>query len=144
MEIMTKTRLALVGLVAVLVVLFVGYLWGASGRGAAEDRAGALEVRLRLAESQRALAVARVDLFELNYGQASRHLEEARRAVERLGALVDREGPREAQAPVQEAAGHTRQAQQLLAQMDQAAGSRAADALAALERAHTALAPLER
>lgn len=138
---MTKARLALAGLLAVLVVLFAGYLWGASGRGAAEDRAGALEVRLRAAEAQRALAVARVDLFELNYGQASRRLEDARRAVERLATLVSREGPREAEAPIQEAAGHTRQAQQLLAQMDQAAGSRAADALAALERAQSALRP---
>ncbi|MBP7570813.1 MAG: hypothetical protein KBA95_12205 [Acidobacteria bacterium] len=132
---MTKLRLALAGLVAVLVVLFAGYLWGTSGRGALEDRADALEARLRAAEAQRALAVARVDLFELNYGQASRHLEEARRAVERLAALVKREGPREALDPVQEAAGHTREAQQLLAQMDQAAGSRAASALQALDRA---------
>ena len=132
---MTKLRLALAGLVAVLVVLFAGYLWGISGRGALEDRAGVLEARLRAAEAQRALAVARIDLFELNYGQASRRLEEARRAVERLAALVKREGPREALDPVQEAAGHTREAQQLLAQMDQAAGSRAASALQALDRA---------
>jgi len=136
---MTKARLALAGLVAVLVVLFAGYLWGASGRSAAEDRAGALEVRLRVAEAQRALAVARVDLFELNFGQASRRLEEARRAVERLAALVDREGPSEAEVPVREAADHARQAQQLLAQMDQAAGSRASDALKALDRVHSVL-----
>lgn len=139
---MTKARLALAGLVSVLVVLLAGYLWGASGRGEARERAGALEVRLRAAEAQRALAVARVDLFELNYGQASRHLEEARRAVERLAALVDREGPREAKPMVDEAAAQTRQAQQLLAQLDQAAGSRAADALAALERVRLALPPV--
>lgn len=136
---MTKARLALAGLVSVLVVLLVGYLWGASGRGEARERAGSLEVRLRVAEAQRSIAVARVDLFELNYGQASRRLEDGRRAIERLATLVDREGPREAKPLVEAAAGHTRQAQQLLAQMDQAAGSRAADALAALERLHAAL-----
>jgi hypothetical protein len=141
---MTKARLALAGLVSLLAVLFAGYLWGASGRGAAQERAGSLEMRLQVAEAQRALAVARVDLFELNYGQASRRLEEARGTVERLAALVDRDGPGEAKPPVQEAAGYTRQAQQLLARMDQAAGSRAADALAALDRVHSALPRAER
>lgn len=140
---MAKARLALAGLMAVLVILFAGYLWGATGRGAARERADGLEVRLRVAEAQRALAVARVDLFELNYGKASRRLEEARRAVERLASLVDREGPREAKPLVEDAAGQTRQAQQALAQMDQAAGSRAADALATLERVQSALPPPE-
>jgi hypothetical protein len=136
---MTKPRLALFALVAVLVVLLAGYFWGASGRGVAEDRAGALEVQLRLTEAQRALATARVDLFELNYGQASRHMEDARRALERLAEVLDREGPREAREPVQQATAQTREAQQLVARMDQAAGSRAADALASLQRVETAL-----
>ena len=58
----------------------------------------------------------------------------AGRGVGRRAGVGRREGPREARDLVQEAAGHTREAQQLLAQMDQAAGSRAASALQALDR----------
>ncbi|MBP1635574.1 MAG: hypothetical protein H6Q10_2148 [Acidobacteria bacterium] len=138
---MAKLRFALFGLLAALAVLLAGYLWGSSGRGAAEQRAGVLEVRLRLTEAQRGLAVARVDLFELNFGRASRHMEEGRRAIDRLAAAVDREGPEDAAQAVREAGDKTRQAQQLLAQMDQAAGSRAAEALGALERVESMLPP---
>ncbi|HSK10316.1 MAG TPA: hypothetical protein VK911_12130 [Vicinamibacterales bacterium] len=136
---MTKTRLILFGLLGMVVVLLIGYVWGAAGRGQAEDRQRELETRLLLTQAQRTLATARVDLFELNYGEASRRLEEARRLLDRLRATIDREGPREAAPGVVEALAATTEAQRFLAEMNQAAGSRAADALRALQRVESML-----
>ncbi len=78
---MAKLKIVLWGVVAALVVLALGWLWGASGRWDAEARDRDAQLRLRLADSRGALALARVDLFELNYGQASRHLQQAKDAL---------------------------------------------------------------
>ena len=77
--------------VVLLVAVFGGWLWGASGRWSAERVQQTLELRQDLLEGRSALLDARLDLYSVNFGEASRHLEDARdllaRADERLKSL---------------------------------------------------------
>jgi hypothetical protein len=132
---MTKSKLALYGLLAALVVFFIGWLIGSSGRRDAESRLATTQLRLDLAEARGAIASARVDLFELNFGQSVRRLDEGRRALQGAAARVGDDGPRAMAEPLEAAISNTTQAHELAGRMDQAAGSRAAEALRALDRA---------
>ena len=138
---MTKTRLVLYGVLGVLVIFLLCWLSGSSGRRAAESRLRSAELRLNLTHAQAALSSARVDLFELNFGQATRRLDEGRRALEQAAGQVREDGPEAVAEPVREAIGRTTVAHQLAGQMDQAAGSRAADALRSLDSAMALLPP---
>jgi hypothetical protein len=132
---MTKLKTILWGVVAALVVLGVGWVWGASGRWDAEASARDVALRLRLADSRGALALARVDLFELNYGRASRHLQQARDALQEASSGLDKDGRKPAADGVRAALAKTVEAQQLAASVNTAANERAAAALADLDRA---------
>src|SRR5688500_10380912 len=106
-------KIILGGIAAVLVALLAGFLWGASGKttiGRALERS---ELRNELLEARSAALAARVDIYNTNFGEASRHLEEARsaitRAVQRLEPL-DRDA--EAQQ-LQSALGPIEEAQRL-------------------------------
>ena len=87
-------KMILSGIAAVLVALLAGFLWGASGRSTIERALERSELRNELLEARGAALAARVDIYNTNFGEASRHLEEARasvtRAVQRLERL-DRE-----------------------------------------------------
>jgi hypothetical protein len=75
-------------LAALLVTLFGGWLWGASGRA---DLVGALrtaEVHNDLLEARASLLGARVNLCDADFSEVSRHLEAARVFVRRAGERV--------------------------------------------------------
>lgn len=137
---MAKLKVVLWGVVAALVVLAVGWLWGASGRWDAEASNRDAQLRLRIADARGALALARVDLFELNYGQASRHLQLARDALADASSRFDAAGQKAAGDGVRQALARTGEAQQLAASVNTAANERAAEALKALDHA-TGLPP---
>jgi hypothetical protein len=132
---MPKVKIVLWGLLAAAVLLAAGWLWGASGRWDAQAGLRDSELRLRLSEARGALASARVDLFELNYGQASRHLEQARGALNDSARRLEEDRRQEAAAGVRDALAKTVEAQQLAAGVNTTANERAADALKSLDRA---------
>jgi len=128
-----RSKLALWVLVAILVALAGGWIWGASGRRDLDRRLRETELRYQLAEARRLMLQARVDLYNVNFGDASRHLEAAkvplRGAIARLGDLdrtQDTAGASEALARVEEA-------QRLAGGLDQTANARVAEGLKALE-----------
>ena len=82
-----------------------------------------------------ALARARVDLFELNYGQASRHLQQAEDAHERCRGPARRERRSRRPTPCARRWPKRVEAQQLAASVNTAANERAAEALKSLDRA---------
>jgi hypothetical protein len=132
---MAKAKIVLFGLVAALVLLAVGWAWGASGRWDAQASAQDAELRLRLAEGQASLALARVDLFELNYGQASRRLGQALRSMSDAANRLDANGQKDTADLVRDAFAKATQAQQLASSVNTAANQRAAEALQSLDRA---------
>jgi hypothetical protein len=115
--------------------LGAGWLWGASGRWSTEDQLRSVESRAQLAEARAALASARVDLFELNYGQASRHLEQARGALAESARHMDEAGRTDSAEALREAIARAAEAQQLSASVDSGANPKAAEAVRALDRA---------
>ena len=79
-----KTRLAIAA--ALLVTLFVGRLWGASGRWGLERALSAAAVRVDLLEAHVSLLGACMSLCNADFGETSQRLENARRFVGRAGA----------------------------------------------------------
>lgn len=126
-------RIILGGVAAVLVALLAGFLWGASGKTTIERALERSELRNELLEARSTALAARVDIYNTNFGEASRHLEEARssltRAVQRLERL-DRDT--EAQR-LQSALGPIEEAQRLTSKLDLGANARTAEAIKTLE-----------
>src|SRR6266852_3528843 len=74
---MKTTKVALGVVAAVLIAVLAGYLWGSAGRRTAEREVQGVTLRIDLIEARGALLAARVDLYNVNFGNASRHLQEA-------------------------------------------------------------------
>jgi hypothetical protein len=132
---MSTTKLALWAVIAVLVALLVGWVWGASGRWSVQAQLRDTQLRLHLATGRAGLLAARVDVFELNFGQASRDLEAARRALADANRISGSTAPAQVSADIQQAMQKAEEAQQLAGNVDQAANSRAAEAVRLLDRA---------
>jgi hypothetical protein len=88
-----RTRLAVVA--ALLVTLFVGRLWGASGRWELKQLLQAAVLRGNLLEAHAALLGAQVSLCNANFGETNRRLEDARGFVERAGTRLGNTGPKD-------------------------------------------------
>lgn len=135
---MTNLNKILAIAASALLLLFGGWLWGSLGRWSAQSDLRQFEVRLHAAEGRAFLLQARVDLFEVNFGNASRSLEAARGALDAAGAVLQREGRDEAASAVKDAITSIGEAQQSAARLDQGAQGQVVKALAALARASAA------
>lgn len=125
---MTTGRKLLFALVTVLVVLGFGYVWGASGRGALQTIADESRQALDLAEARGAILEARVSLYNNNFGDASRRLEESKDALRRLKTRFADADEDEKAASVDSALKQVEEAQQLAGKLDAAAQSAATKA----------------
>ena len=121
-------KLVLGVFVAMMVALGAGWLWGSSGRWDADRIVLAAQLRSDLFEARSLVLGARVDLYNLNFGEASRHFEDAkalrRRATERLKTA----GRQEDAKRLDPALARIEEAQKMAGRLDQGANSRAADA----------------
>src|SRR6185436_17227757 len=77
-------NLILGGVIAVLVVLGLGYAWGASGRSVMQTGLDEARQRLDVAEARALVLDARVSLYNMNFGDASRRFEEAKDPLRRI------------------------------------------------------------
>ena len=132
---MNAMKLALTGLVLLIVVLGLGFAWGASGRTAAQDALDGLHQQLDVAQARGAILDARVSLYNVNFGEAQRQLEEARTPLTRARDRAQKDGKRAAADAFSNALAKIQEAQGLAAKLDQGANSRAGDALRAIETA---------
>ena len=85
-----KTRLAIAA--ALLVTLFVGRLWGASGRWELNQLLQTAALRGNLLEIHAALLGAQVSLCNADFDETNRRLEDARGFVERAGTRLGNTG----------------------------------------------------
>jgi hypothetical protein len=131
---MTKMKMVMFALAGLLVAVGAGWLWGSFGRWAAEGNLRDVELRVQIAEARGSLLSARVNLFEINFGKASTELERAKQAMSVAAGLLEKAGRADEAAFVRQALTKAGEAQQLAGAVDQTAGARAAEALAALAR----------
>ena len=86
--------------VALLIALSAAWLWGSSGKGDLQRALDVAELRNDLLTARGALLSARVDLYIVNFGDASRDFEAARTALRRAEARSeDNRAGRRREAP---------------------------------------------
>jgi hypothetical protein len=132
---MTRAKLALIGLVVLIVVFGIGYALGASGRSASEQALAGTEQQIDVATARGLLLSARVSLYNVNFGDAQRQLQDALAPLERVRQRFQKDGNENAIASVTAAIQHTQQAQTMAGKLDQGANTEAAQALQSLDAA---------
>lgn len=125
-------RLLLIGLIVGIVLVGLGYAWGASGRRIAEATLADVRQQLDLAEARGHLLEARVSLYNMNFGDASRRLEQAQPPLRRIRQRFVDDGRDEAVRSITAALEHVEEGQRLSGKLDPAANSKAGDALEAI------------
>jgi hypothetical protein len=129
---MTRGRLLLSFLIALLVCFGLGYAWGSSGRSALEDSLNEARQQLDLAEARGALLDARVSLYNNNFGDASRRFEDAKDPLRRVRQRYQEARRNDAASGIDAALRHVEEAQRLTARLDPTANARAGEALEAI------------
>jgi len=125
---MKKAKLVLGVLIALVVVLLGGWIWGASGKGTLERALEASELSNDLLEARSSVLAARLDLYSVNFGDASRHLESARAQLGRAEEQLKGLGRKDDVKQLQPALAQIDEAQRLARQLDPSANARAAEA----------------
>jgi hypothetical protein len=132
---MRHVKLAGIGVLVAATILALGFLWGARGRWAAEERLALVEQQLLLSDARRETYAGSVELQKLNFGAAAGHFEAARAASDQLRLRFEAAGQTASAEQVGTAAGLLNEARALCARLDRAAGERAQRAARALEQA---------
>ena len=126
-------RTGLTVIAVVLVALLAGFLWGASGRSTLDRALQRSELRNELLDARAAALAARIDLYNTNFGEASRHLEDARSVAGRAAQRLDALGRDDDLKRLQSALGSIEEAQRLAGKLDLASNARAGDAAKAID-----------
>jgi hypothetical protein len=129
---MTATKWVLAGFAALVVALGVGYAMGGSGRFTLQNALDETRGRLDVAEARVQLLEARVSLYNVNFGDASRHFEEAKAPLRRVRERYSNIGKNAAAGSIAAALEHIEEGQRLTGKLDQAANTKANDALEAI------------
>jgi hypothetical protein len=130
---MTRAKLALTAFVTLIVTLGLGYAWGASGRFSLSTALDDSRQLLDLAEARGYLLDARVSLYNVNFGDASRQFEEAKAPLRRAQDRYQTAGKNAAAHSIAAALESAAEGQRLAAKLDQTANAKAADALEAIK-----------
>ena len=126
-------RLILTALVVAVVVFGLGYAWGSSGRFTMESALDDARQRLDVAEVRGEILDARVSLYNMNFGDASRRLEEAKVPLRRIRQRFADDDKTDAARSISAALEHIEEAQRLSGKLDPAANSKAGEALEAVK-----------
>ena len=129
---MSRSRLILSAVAALVVTLGIGFAWGASGRFTLQSSLEGVRQQLDLAEARGHILEGRVALYNVNFGDASRHFESSKAPLRRVRERYQQLGRNPAAGSIGAALEHVEEAQRLAASLDQAANSRANDALEAI------------
>jgi hypothetical protein len=131
------SRLKLIGIVAALILaaLGLGFAWGASGRVALVQGVEDMKQQLDVAEARGHILDARVSLYNVNFGNAQRELDDAKTPLARARDRAQAEGKKDAAEAFSAALDHVQNAQRLASRLDQTANSQADQALKSIQKA---------
>ena len=129
---MKMLKLAGLGVLLLVAALGGGYWWGASAGGSAEQALVGVQQELDLAHARAQILDARVSLYNVNFGDAQRQLDDAKGPLTRARDRAVAQGRKEAGDALTAALGHAQDAQRLAGRLDQNANSRANEALKAI------------
>ena len=130
---MTVLKKVLLGVAIGLGILLVGFLWGASGRRTAERALDDTKQQLDLAEARGRILDARVSLYNVNFGEAQRQLEDAKVPLTRARDQYQQDGKRDSAEGLSAALARLQEAQRLAGRLDQNANTQANEALKAIQ-----------
>jgi hypothetical protein len=130
-----RGKLIMTVVVALVVCLGLGFAWGAAGRIGLQTALDDARQQLDLAEARGQILDARVSLYNNNFGDASRHLEDAKPPLRRVKARYQDAGRSDAAARIDAASGHVDEAQRLAAKLDPSSNAKAGEALEAIKLA---------
>lgn len=126
---MTSSDYVIVGF-ALIITAVVAWWSGASGKRKVARQAAVAAGRHRLVEARGRLQDARIDLYAVNFGDAARHLDESKSLLRAASPPLGGRRSADDVKQLQLAMVTIDEAQRLALNMDQAAGTRAADAAA--------------
>ena len=130
-----KTLKAILAMLAALALAVLGgWIWGSAGGARAEDALARAGAGLHLANARGNLLAARVSLFEVNFGDASRSLENARADLLTAAEAFDRLRLRDEAAAAREVVARLGDAQERAGRLDQTANTRLAEAIRLLPK----------
>jgi hypothetical protein len=132
---MRQMKLAGIGALVAATILALGFLWGARGRWAAEERLALVEQQLLLSDARRETNAGSLELQKLNFGAAAAHFEAARAAADQVRLRAEASGATTKAEQAGTAVGLLAEARSLCSRVDQGAGERAQRAARALEQA---------
>jgi hypothetical protein len=128
-------KLVLTVFVLVLVALGAGFGWGASGRITAQQAVDDVRQQLDLAEARGHILEARVSLYNVNFGDAQRQLDDAKAPLTRARDRAQAQSKRESADALSAALTRAQEAQRLAGRLDQNANNQANEALKAIQLA---------
>ena len=120
------------GVGALIIAVGIGYAMGGSGRFTLQNALDDTRARLDIAEARGDLLEARVSLYNVNFGDASRHFEEAKAPLRRVRERYQSIGKNAAAGTIAAAIAHAEEGQRLAGKLDQSANAKANDALEAI------------
>ena len=122
------TKLVLGITAGLAVALLAGWIWGRSSRSGMARELETSELRGELLGTRAAVLDARVAIYSVNFGEASKHLEDARGVLRRADERLKSLGRDDEVRQVQTALASIDEAQRMAGKLDQSANSRAGEA----------------
>lgn len=130
-------KLVLAIVVAILIAFGVGFGWGASGKTAARKALDATKQQLDIAEARGHILDARVSLYNVNFGDAQRQLDDAKPPLTRARDRAQSQGTKDQADALSAALNDVDQAQRLASRLDPNANNQANEALKSIQIATT-------
>jgi hypothetical protein len=134
-----KVKLAGGIALGLLIAVLGGWIWGASGRSELLRRVEAVELRLALGDTRARLLQSRIDIYNVNFGDASANLEAAKTPLQNAIGGLERAGRNELVASANQALTELGEAQRQAGALDQSANTTAGTAAATIESIITRL-----
>jgi hypothetical protein len=115
-----------------MVAFGLGFGWGTGGRMKAQETVDAAQQQLDLSDARTHILEARVSLYNVNFGDAQRQLDDARGPLTKARDRAQAEGKKEAADALTAALGHVQESQRLASRLDASANNQASEALKAI------------